>query len=307
MALDNKYIIAGVIIFIIILIVLIITLSASSTNPLATLKKVINYIKNGTFSAPLQSLRMPQDIGMFNVVNTAPPYVSSYYGSDSYQSDLDILLQISRDTAQLTSLPADCYGLSTQVTTSMTPTDLQKIGNNLLLKIEPTLLVLCDKLQYANMAAVLVLFFNMIYSVIGINGSNFIIPTYDSNGNLLTIKYANNIDNSGNVVFLPVSYYLGILTDGYGPVGSKVTVPFMNPTQISAFLTAQNISQNRRALVTSIITNITNPLNNQRQTLLQQYPNSTLDIPAELFSKLMMTLLFTVWGGTITYNGMNCA
>jgi hypothetical protein len=293
MALDNKYIIAGVIIFILI-VLLIIILSSSKDNPLAELKKVIQYIKNGTYSAPRKQ-------------DTSNYPVSSYYGSAAYQSDLAILLQISKNTTQITSLPADCYGLSTQVTTSMTPTDLQKIANNLLLKIEPTLLVLCDKKQYANMAAVLVLFFNMIYSLMGLNGANFIIPTYDSNGNLLTIKYANNIDNSSNVIFLPVSYYLSILTEGYGPVNNKVTVPFMNPTQISAFLTAQTISENRRALVTSVITNITNPLNNERQTLLQQYPNSTLDIPAELFSKLIMTLLFTVWSGSVTYNGLNCA
>ena len=300
---DTIVIVITVVLVIAFAVALVMFTSSSSPNPLAELTKVIHYIKNGTFSVPIIQTQK-QEFDLFTMMYTSS-YVSSYYGSASYQSDLNTLLQITKDTTSLTILPQDCYPLSTQVTSSMTPDDLKRVGNNLLLKIEPTLLVLCNNQQYGNMAAELVLFFNMIYSVLGVNGSQFIVPTYDANGNLLTVRYANGINRSGNIVFLPVSYYLGILTNGYGP--NNVTIPFMTPAQISTFLTAQQITSNRQALVTSIITNITNPLNNQVASLLQQYPDSVFDLPADLFSKLIMTLLFTVWAGAIQYNGMNCA
>jgi hypothetical protein len=290
---------------VLLLVILIIVLTRPAPyDPLAALTKTIRYIKNGTYADQFDTERIDINDNVFPILNVGSAQISSYYGGTQYQQDMTTLLQLCSDTAGVKSLPSDCYSLSTTNTALMTLDDQQRIGNNLLLKIVPSLTILSDQKKYGDMSGILILFFNIVYSILGVNGSNFIVPTYDSANQLVSVQYSNSIDNTGRVQFLPVSYYLGILSNGYGT--NHVQVPKMTDTQITAFLTAQAVPVTQTAIVTSLIRNVTNPLNDQ-MVALQEY-SATTDIPAIIFPQLVLTLLFTVLaGGVLRYNGVACS
>jgi len=289
------------------LVVLIILLTRPTPyDPFAALTKTIRYIKNGTYADQFDTKRIDINDNVFPILNVGSAQISSYYGGSQYQQDMVTLLHLCSDTAGVKSLPSDCYSLSTTNTAIMTLDDQQRMGNNLLLKIIPSLTILSDQKKYGDMAAILILFLNILYSILGINGSTFIVPTYDSANRLVSVQYSNSIDNifSTTVQFLPVSYYLGLLSNGYGT--NHVKIPSMTDTQITAFLTAQAVPSTQTAIVTSLIRNVTNPLNDQ-MVALQPY-SATTDIPVALFSNVVVTLLFTILaGGVMRYNGVTCS
>ena len=96
---------------------------------------------------------------------------------------------------------------------------------------------------------------------------------------------------------------MGLLSNGYG--SNRVLIPKMTDEQITYFLKEQSIPETQQAFVTSVIRNVTNPLNDEMVVLVQQYPDTVLDIPVELYAKLSATLLLNGIG-RIPYNGVVC-
>ena len=299
---ENKWYAVIAVILLILIVVVILLSRRSAYEPLAALTRTVQYIKSSTNKDVFDTERINVKDNVLPILNVRSAQISAYYGGEQYQKDMVKLVQLCSDTAGVKRLPSDCYGLSTTNISEMTLDDQQRIVSNLLLKIIPSLTVLCDRQQYGDMASVILMMQHMMAGILGINDSDFIVPSYHA-GKLISIRYSNKLKEDGSPDFFPVSFYLGLLSNGYG--SNRVLIPKMTDEQITYFLKEQSIPETQQAFVTSVIRNVTNPLNDEMVVLVQQYPDTVLDIPVELYAKLSATLLLNGIG-RIPYNGVVC-
>jgi hypothetical protein len=287
---------AGIVVVVLIIVLVLIFSRRSAYEPLAALTRTVQYIKSSTNKDVFDTERINVSDNVLPILNVRSAQISAYYGGDQYQKDMVKLVQLCHDTAGVKRLPSDCYELSTTNIVEMTLDDQQRIVSNLLLKIIPSLTVLCDQHQYGDMASVLLMYFHIIYGILGLNSSHFIVPSYQSD-KLVSVRYSNQLKD-GSPTFLPVSYYIGLLKNGYGT--NRVKIQKMTDEQIVVWIEEQSVPDNQKEFMRSLIRNVTNPLNDM------SLPQSdTVDIPVELFGKLAMMLVCTVLTG-MRYQGERC-
>ena len=308
-----EYILIFCLLFLMILLLVQALSSYRTEDPRTVLTKVMKHIKNAPQtphpSHHPHSVRAevahPSRVKPTDQNTTLYYNVYPYYGSEQYQQDMRLLQEVCHHGSDR-KFVVDCYPLSTQDTTQMTGYDQSRIQSNLFFNIRPAVHQFAESKNYYHLAAVILLFYHIIFKMEGADGSLFLYPTYDAKGLVSSFKYALILNTMTNqvVLYLTASQAFSDL-DGTGPI--SIPFPKMNKDLLDTFYYAHSVPISYRKSFGALMRNMINPLWDQHAELMANYPDSTIDLPVEVGCKLVIPILIPFYiYFSLKYTNSNC-